>query len=129
MGEYMFGQYSYFDIRMLRFLRANERTVCEMVRDDADDESVARRLIAASGRSAAEVRAFNRRFGTTYAIIFRMIDADEGRIGGPLGSVLRSLYNGIIFPPAAVLFRRPKAQSSGAPPSDPPPNGNSSSPT
>jgi Domain of unknown function (DUF5069) len=129
MGEYMFGQYSYFDIRMLRFLRTDERTVCELVRDDPDDESVARRLIAAGGRSPDEVRAFNRRFGAMYGLVFKMIDADEGRIGGPLGAVLRSFYNGIIFPPAAVFFRRPKDQSPEEPLSDAGPNGKSSSTT
>jgi hypothetical protein len=106
-GEYMFGEHDFADGRLLRFLGLSSAQIVEIVRNEPDDARAAERIIAASGRTPEECRAFSRRFRLVVGPFLSMIDADEGRApAGAWTTFLRALYNTIVVPPALAAFRR-----------------------
>lgn len=106
MNGYLFGGRDYADRGILKFLRAKDARVLELVRETEDDAVVARTLVAASGRSAPEIQAWNKRFRTLNAPFLAMWDADEGRRAPGFGtSLLKLFYNFVLMPPVYLYFR------------------------
>lgn len=106
MNGFLFGDFDYADGSILRFLRTKETRVLELLGESEDDAAVADTLIRESGRSAAEIKAWNRRFRTINGIFLAMWDADEGRRApGVATSLLKWSYNYGLMPPVYVLFR------------------------
>ena len=106
MNGYLFGRFDYADRGMLKFLRTTETRILDLLRQSEDDAVVARLLLEASGRSEAEIQAWNRRFRTLNALFLAMWDADEGRRDPGLGtSLLKFFYNYGLMPPVYLYFR------------------------
>lgn len=105
MNGFLFGDFDYADRGMLKFLRTKEVRVLALLRESDDDAVVARTLIRESGRSAAEIRRWNKRFRTINALFTRMWDADEGRRApGLRTSLLKLTYNYGLMPPVYLFF-------------------------
>ena len=104
MDGYMYGDNDYMDSRVLKFLNAKAADVDALVASNADDDSVARTLVERSGKSAAQLGAFNRRMVGIYGPVFVMFDADEGRRRDRFSRLLGHLYNTLMFPPFARKF-------------------------
>ena len=105
MNNYLFGDFDYADGKLLKFLRTNDAHVLELLRELNDDEAVAKRLVSESGRSAAEIQAWSKRFRTVNAPFTAMWDADEGRRAPGIGTLfLRLFYNYLMMPPVYVIF-------------------------
>ncbi len=105
-GEYMFGDADYLDAKLLHFLGLKDAQICEIVRAEPNDERAAQRIVERSGKTAEQCSAFNRRFGRSNGPFLTMIDLDEGRrSGGMKASVMKAVYNGLIFPFATLLYR------------------------
>lgn len=115
MNGYLFGRFDYADRSMLKFLRATDARVLELLRASEDDAAVAKALIAASGRSATEIRAWNKRFRILNAPFLAMWDADEGRRARGWGTAcLKLFYNFVLMPPVYVYFRAAQKLSPSA---------------
>lgn len=105
-GEYMFGDNDYLDAKLLHFLGLKDAQVCEIVRAEPNDERAAQRIVETSGKTAEQCSAFNRAFIRSNGPFLTMIDLDEGRRSGGMGaSLMKAVYNGVIFPFATVLYR------------------------
>ena len=106
MNGYLFGDFDYADGSLMKFLRTNETRVVELMRECEEDTEVASRLIRESGRSPADIQAWNVRFRRINALFMAMWDADEGRRApGWVTSVLKHSYNFILMPPVYLIFR------------------------
>jgi len=106
MSGYLFGDFDYADGSLLKFLRTNEARVVALLRECEEDTDVAERLIRESGRSAAEIQAWNKRFRRVNALFMAMWDADEGRRApGWVTAGLKLSYNFVLMPPVYLLFR------------------------
>jgi hypothetical protein len=111
LGEYMFGDHDYMDAKLLRFLDLKDAYICEIVRSEPDDERAAQRIIAHSGKTAAQCAAFNRSFLRANAPFLAMMDADEGRRKPGLGaSLMKAAYNAVIFPLGILMYRNAPAR-------------------
>ncbi|MEC4890029.1 MAG: DUF5069 domain-containing protein [Nitrospira sp.] len=105
MNSYLFGNNDYADGKLLTFLRTNDAHVLGLLRESNDDEAVAKQLLAESGRSAAEVKAWSKRFRAVNAPFAAMWDADEGRRAPGAGTTaLKLFYNYLMMPPVYVIF-------------------------
>lgn len=111
MDGYMYGDNDYMDSRVLKFLGAKAADVDALVASNADDDAVARTLVERSGKSALQIKSFNRRMLALYGPIFVMFDADEGRRVGPFSKALGGLYNALVFPPFHWKFQRDERKS------------------
>lgn len=106
MNGYLFGDNDFIDAQVLKFLRTEGDALADQLAMCADDDAVARDVIARSGRTFDERRAFSvaldrRLFG------FNVIEADEGRMQpGPGRDALAFFYNRIMMPILYVVFRR-----------------------
>ncbi len=106
LGEYMFGNHDYMDGKLLRFLGLKDAHISEIIRSEPDDERAAQRIIARSGKTAAQCAAFNRSFVRANAPFLAMMDADEGRCNPGLGtSLMKAAYNAVIFPLGILMYR------------------------
>ncbi len=114
MNGYLYGNNDYIDGQVLRFLGIDDRALSELVEECGNDEDVTAIVLAHSGHSVAERRAFSaelerRLFG------FAMLDADEGRLAqGPRSRIMAFLYNAVIMPIAYPAFRRAERRRSRA---------------
>jgi hypothetical protein len=106
MNGYLYGNSDYIDGRVLRFLGIDDVALSELVHECNSDEDVAAIVLAHSGHTVTERRAFSaalerRLFG------FAMLDADEGRLApGPRRRLITFLYNAVVMPIAYPAFRR-----------------------
>lgn len=106
MNGYCFGDFDYADGMLFRFLRTDEERVLALLRTLEDDDAVAARLLADSGRSAEEVQQWSQRFRRINAPFTAMWDADEGRHRPGLGAtLLRLFYNYLMMPPVYLYIR------------------------
>lgn len=105
MNSYLFGNNDYADGKLLTFLRTNDAHVLELLRGSNDDEAVAKQLLTESGRSAADVQAWSKRFRAVNAPFAAMWDADEGRRVPGIGTTaIKLFYNYLMMPPVYVIF-------------------------
>lgn len=105
MNSYLFGNNDYADGKLLKFLRTNDVHVLALLRDSNDDEVVARQLLTESGRSAADIQSWSKRFRAFNAPFAAMWDADEGRRAPGAGTTaLKLFYNYLMMPPVYVIF-------------------------
>lgn len=115
MNGYLFGDFDALDRGLLKFLRTKDARVLALLRASDADAVVAGTLIRESGRTAAEIRAWNKRFLLLNAPFLAMIDADEGRREPGLGtSLLRLFYNYVLMPPVYLFFRIATALTSNS---------------
>ncbi len=105
MNNYLFGDFDYADGKLLKFLRTKDAHVLDLLRDSHDDEAVAKQLLTESGRSAADVQAWSKRFRAINAPFAAMWDADEGRRAPGVGTTaLKLFYNYLMMPPVYLSF-------------------------
>jgi len=104
IGEYMYGDNDYMDSRVLKMLGTNAAAVNELVRSEPSDETVARTLVARSGKTTPQIRAFSRKMRLIYSPDFIMFDADEGRNTGLIAQALGGFYNRFMYPHFAKKF-------------------------
>ena len=102
---YCYGDNDFIDKQLIAFLRTDDVTISGLVREHPDDAEVARILVERSGRTPAEVEAFSASFRRKN-LNFVLLEADEGRLGGPKGAVLKFVYNAMVMPIFYPLFRR-----------------------
>jgi hypothetical protein len=115
MNGYLFGNFDYADRGMLKFLRTTDARVLELLRASEDSAAVAKILVDTSGRSAAEIAAWNKRFRTLNALFLAMWNADEGRRAPGWGtSCLKVFYNSVLMPPVYLFFRAAQKRSPSA---------------
>jgi hypothetical protein len=102
---YCYGDNDFIDKQLIAFLRTDDVTISALVREHPDDADVARILVERSGHSPAEVEAFNTAFRRKN-FNFVLLEADEGRLGGAKGAVLKFVYNNMVMPIFYPLFKR-----------------------
>jgi hypothetical protein len=102
---YCYGDNDFIDKQLIAFLRTTDTTISALVREHPADEDVARIIVERSGRSAAECEAFNRTFRRKN-FDFVLIEADEGRLRGVKGALLKFVYNGVVMPIVYRMFKR-----------------------
>ncbi|HEY5893535.1 MAG TPA: hypothetical protein VIT91_09920 [Chthoniobacterales bacterium] len=106
LNGFLFGDVDFSDWRLLRFLRTNERRLCQLLKESQSDELVANTLIAESGRTADDIAHWNRRFPVVNVLFIPMWNADEDhRQSGPFTEVIKVLYNWVVMPPVALVYR------------------------
>jgi hypothetical protein len=112
---YCYGDNDFIDKQLLAFLRATDTDVSALVREHADDATVAAILVERSGRTPAEIAAFDDAFRRKN-FNFVLLEADEGRLGSGLkAAILRALYNGVVMRIFYPLFRRDERKRSAGP--------------
>ena len=103
---YLYGDNDFIDKQLIAFLRTDDTTISQLVREHPDDAEVAAILVERSGRSAAEIAAF----ATTFRrknFDFVFVEADEGRLGpGFKASAIRFFYNNVVMRIFYPLFER-----------------------
>lgn len=105
MNGYLFGENDYVDGKVLRFLGIRDVFILDTVRGNPDDASAARTVLARSGRSPEELRAFGARLRKSMAG-FAFMEADEGRMPpGPLAWGIKFFYNRLLMPVVYAQFR------------------------
>ncbi|TAM60889.1 hypothetical protein EPN52_03990 [bacterium] len=105
MNGYLFGDNDFIDRCLLRFLRIDDTAVRGFAREHSDDSAAMRAILQHSGRSEGERAEFSRRLRRQF-LNFCMLEADEGRLQpAPLAALVRLLYNGLIVPPATLLYQ------------------------
>jgi Domain of unknown function (DUF5069) len=98
MNGYLYGDRAPVDRRVLRFLRTDDRAVSTLVAEFPDDTDVARLVLARSGRTDAERRAFSAALARRL-FDFAALDADEGRLPhGVRAGAIAFGYNVLIAP-------------------------------
>jgi hypothetical protein len=106
MNGYMYGDNDFIDRRVLTFLRTDDAAVSAIVRAEPDDAVAARSLVEHSGRTVEERRAYSARL-RRQLFDFVLLEADEGRLPpGPKRTIVRLVYNRLVMPVIAPLFRR-----------------------
>lgn len=109
---YCYGDNDFIDKQLLTFLRTTDGAVSALVREHPDDDDVARIVVQRSGRSPAEIAAFDKAFRRKN-LDFVLVEADEGRLGNGFGArIVKALYNGIVMPVFYPLFRRDERRRS-----------------
>lgn len=104
MNGYLYGDNDFIDAQLLKFLRTDDKTVSELVRQHGDDAEVARILIERSGHDSPEVRAFAEKFRRKN-MDFVLLEADEGRLGNGLrAKSIRFFYNRLLMPIVYAKF-------------------------
>lgn len=99
LSPYLFGQHDLTDSGLLRFLRANNAQVLDILRRQPDDDAAAAELVAHSGRTPAECAAWNAGFLRFRPPVLAMLDADEGRRApGWTSTLLRVSYAALNAP-------------------------------
>jgi hypothetical protein len=114
---YLYGDNDFIDKQLITFLRTDDATISQLVREHAADADVAVILVERSGRSAAEIAAFDTSFRRKN-FDFVLVEADEGRLpSGFKTASLKFLYNNVImrivYPMFARDERKRKAAASG----------------
>ena len=102
---YCYGNNDFIDKQLIAFLRTDDATISQLVREHPADADVANVLVARSGRSAAECEAFNTTFRRKN-FDFVLLEADEGRLSGPKAAILKFLYNNVVMRIFYPLFER-----------------------
>ena len=110
---YCYGDNDFIDKMVLAFLRTNDATVSALVREHASDEEVARILVERSGHTASECEQFSRQMRRKLAD-FILIEADEGRVGGFKGALVKFLYNNAMMPIVYRMFARDESKRTSA---------------
>jgi hypothetical protein len=104
MSGYLYGDNDFIDKQLLAFLGTDDASVCALVREHDDDAVVAGQLVARSGRSELERRAFGIRLRRRMWD-FALMEADEGRLpDGPRARLLRFAYNRLLMPIVYAQF-------------------------
>lgn len=102
---YLYGDNDIIDKPVIAFLRTDDAAITALVREHPSDADVARILVERSGRSAAECEAFSTSLRRKF-FDFVLLEADEGRLGGLKGAVVKFVYNRLLMPVIYPLFRR-----------------------
>ena len=103
---YMYGDNDFIDKQLIAFLRTDDTTVSQLVREHPADADVAGILVERSGRSAAEIAAFDKTFRRNN-LNFVFVEADEGRLGsGFKATAIRFFYNNVVMRIVYPLFAR-----------------------
>ena len=103
---YCYGNNDFIDKQLIEFLRTDDATISQLVREHQADADVATILVERSGRSAAECEAFNSAFRRKN-LNFILVEADEGRLPpGLRTTMLRFFYNNLIMRIFYPLFER-----------------------
>jgi hypothetical protein len=113
---YCYGDNDFIDKQLIAFLRTDDAAISALVREHPADADVAKIIVERSGRSAAECEAFNRSFRRRN-FDFVLLEADEGRLRGLKGAILKFVYNGLIMPIVYRMFKRDE-RNRAAPPSN-----------
>ncbi|MDP9106630.1 MAG: DUF5069 domain-containing protein [Candidatus Eremiobacteraeota bacterium] len=94
---YCYGDNDFIDKQLITFLRTNDTTVSHLVREHPADADVATILVERSGRSAAEIAAFDKTFRRKN-LDFVFVEADEGRLApGFKATAIRFFYNNVVM--------------------------------
>ena len=110
---YCYGDNDFIDKMVLSFLHTDDSAVSALVREHASDEEVARILVERSGRSPAECEQFSRQMRRKLAD-FILIEADEGRVTGAKGALVKFLYNNAMMPIVYRMFARDESKRTTA---------------
>lgn len=102
---YLYGDNDFIDKQLIAFLRTDDAAISALVREHPADADVARIIVERSGRSAAECEAFSRKFRRNN-FDFVLLEADEGRLRGIKGAILKFVYNSLIMPVVYRMFTR-----------------------
>jgi len=105
---YLYGASDFIDGKLLRFLGLTGDRVRTIVGAYPDDEEAAKAVLAESGKSTGELRAFSEGVRKQLSD-FYLIEADEGRATGMRASLTRLIYNVILMPIFRSQFRRAEA--------------------
>lgn len=106
LSPYLFGQSDLTDSGLLKFLRANNTQVLDILRRQPDDDAAAAELVAHSGRTPAECAAWSAGFVRFRrpAGILAMLDADEGRRAPGWTSMLLRVSYAVLNAPIAWAY-------------------------
>ena len=103
---YCYGDNDFIDKQLIAFLRTDDATVSQLVREHSDDADVANILVDRSGHSRAECEAFDRKLRRKN-FDFVLLEADEGRLPpGFKATSLKFLYNNVVMRIFYPLFER-----------------------
>ncbi len=103
---YLYGDNDFIDKQLMAFLRTDDTAVSQLVREHPADADVATILVERSGRTAAEIAAFDKTFRRKN-LDFVFVEADEGRLGpGFKASAIRFFYNAVVMRIFYPLFER-----------------------
>jgi Domain of unknown function (DUF5069) len=109
---YCYGDNDFIDKQLLAFLRTDDSTVSQLVREYPDDADVADVLVKRSGRSQEECAAFDTAFRRKH-LDFLLLEADEGRLApGFKATIVKFLYNRVMMPIVYPLFKRDERKRS-----------------
>jgi hypothetical protein len=103
---YCYGDNDFIDKQLITFLRTDDTTISQLVREHPADADVATILVERSGRTAAEIAAFDKTLRRNN-LNFVFVEADEGRLGpGFKGAAIRFFYNNVVMRIFYPLFER-----------------------
>ncbi len=109
---YCYGDNDFIDKQLLAFLRTDDSTVSQLVREHSADADVADVLLKRSGRSAAECAAFDNAFRRKN-LNFLLVEADEGRLAPCFkATIVTFLYNNVVMRIFYPLFKRDEQKRS-----------------
>jgi hypothetical protein len=112
---YCYGDNDFIDKQLITFLRTDDATISQLVREHAADADVAAILVERSGRTPAECAAFNRTLRRKN-LNFIFLEADEGRLPpGLKASALRFFYNNVVMRIFYPLFERDERNRNSSP--------------
>lgn len=106
MNGYQYGNNDFIDAKFLKFLRTDDCHILKLVREYADDRTVARVLVERSGRSVKERRIFSAQTRRSF-FNFELLEADEGRTPRGLRRTLLCIfYNYLMMPCVTFAYNR-----------------------
>ncbi|HEV2740002.1 MAG TPA: DUF5069 domain-containing protein [Candidatus Elarobacter sp.] len=109
---YLYGDNDFIDKQLIAFLRTDDTTISQLVREHPADADVANILVERSGRTPAECAAFDRTFRRkNFDFVF--VEADEGRLPpGFKTAAVRFLYNNVVMRIVYPVFERDERKRS-----------------
>ena len=110
---YCYGDNDFIDKQLIAFLRTDDVAISALVRDHPADADVAKILVERSGRTPAECAAFDATFRKKN-FNFILLEADEGRLRGVKGALVKFVYNAVIMRIFYPLFERDERRRSAA---------------
>jgi hypothetical protein len=90
-GEYYALETSPLDQMALAMWQVRGKQIRAWVLEGLSDEAIADQIAAATGADEAGRQAFTRKFLLMWSPTLLVLDADEGRLKGPAGAVLRGV--------------------------------------
>ncbi len=111
---YCYGDNDFIDKQLIAFLRTDDATISQLVREHPADSDVANALVVRSGRSPSECAAFDRTMRRKN-FNFVLLEADEGRLPpGFKAASLKFLYNNVVMRIFYPLFERDERKRKAA---------------